>query len=271
MSFTQIPSLISFSPLTTILSADVNANNAAIRNAFNGLVSGTNTISVDTITENTLNAGVTFSKPFHAMGGPTFTTGFTTSGVAVFTSGISITAGNVGGGDVVIVSGVAKSQVGTSTATAKSRWVLSQAQGLHVTAATNTLVTYTLATGALSADGQAIIIKVVGYVTGSSVASPRITFGGIDVGPSATATLAGAAVGWWSETTVVRTGSATETYVSPAICLGGFAGIPTAPAVALRGTLAVDTASAIVIQVIGQAATATTHYFDSVSIEAQES
>ena len=137
MSFTQIPSLISFSPLTTILSADVNANNAAIRNAFNGLVTGTNTISVDTITENTLSAGVTVTKPFTV-----------SAGVATFASGIKISGG--------VVSGIM---------TFSSGWAIS---GGVVSGAVTFSSAVAFSTGATITTGAAIY---AGVATGAAVAT----------------------------------------------------------------------------------------------------
>lgn len=46
MSATQIPSLTSFTPSTTISSSEVNANFAAIRNQFNALVNSDTTLAV---------------------------------------------------------------------------------------------------------------------------------------------------------------------------------------------------------------------------------
>ena len=159
MSFTQIPSLVSFSPLTTILSADVNANYAAIRNAFNGLVTGSNTIAVDTITENTAAHGVTINKAAtFSAGVATFASGIAitggiVSGVATFSSGFAISGGVVSGlatfSSGIIVTGTAAVGGALTVAggiTASGASVFSS--GVSITAGTLTIAVGTAATTA---------------------------------------------------------------------------------------------------------------------------
>lgn len=170
-AFTQIPSLVSFSPLTTILSADVNANYAAIRNAFNGLVSGSNTIAVDTITENTAAHGVTVNKAFTVSAGvATFAsgvaiTGGVVSGVVTFSSGIAVTGGVVSGA-VTFSSGFA---VTAGAATFSSGITVTGAatvaSGLSVTGGTST---FAIGTGTLTAKPTQVLAQVAGTPGGAT-------------------------------------------------------------------------------------------------------
>lgn len=117
MSFTQVPSLVTFVPLTTALSSEVNQNFASLRNTLNALITGTNAIGVDVITEQTAAAGVTVNKRFTisaggltlASGTTAIVSGVTVSGIATFSSGFAISGG--------VVSGVAAFSSGLSVAT----------------------------------------------------------------------------------------------------------------------------------------------------------
>lgn len=143
-AFTQVPSLVTFTPLTTILSADVNANYAAIRNVVNGLVSGSNTIAVDTITENTAANGIATNKKFTVSGGVLTVasgvaiTGGVVSGIATFSSGIAFTGGVVSGiatfsSGFAITGGVVSGVATFSSAFAVTGGVPTFASGFTVT------------------------------------------------------------------------------------------------------------------------------------------
>jgi hypothetical protein len=89
-----IGTLVSFSPGTKIVSADVNTNFSAIRNAFNNSAVLTDTITTITVTHS-------FSTGFVVSGGQIGGSVTFASVVTVASGGLSITAGNVGIGSAV--------------------------------------------------------------------------------------------------------------------------------------------------------------------------
>lgn len=70
-TFTQVASLTDFTPSTTIQSAQVDANFAAIRDVVNALITGSNAINVDTIAEVSAGSGVTIDSVLLKDGGAT--------------------------------------------------------------------------------------------------------------------------------------------------------------------------------------------------------
>ena len=103
MAFGQIPSLIAFSPNTTILSASVNSNFNNITAQFNALVTGTNTLA-----------------PFTVSAGPITINGMTisggvVSGLATFSSGWAISAGTASFVSGTTVSATAATILGAVT------------------------------------------------------------------------------------------------------------------------------------------------------------
>lgn len=103
-----IGTLVSFTPASTIVSADVNSNFSDIRTAVNNTALMTDVARTVAVT-NVWSVGQTFS------GGATFGTGITvaTGGIVVTAGGVAITAGNLGVG-VAIATNIQASIQGTS-------------------------------------------------------------------------------------------------------------------------------------------------------------
>lgn len=184
-AFTPIPSLVTFTPLTTILSADVNSNFASIRTQFNNLVPSQNTLAVDTLTENTLNSGVTVNKKFAVSAGiASFASGIAitagvVSGLATFSSGVAISGGtvNVSG---ITVSGIATFSSGFAISAGVVSGVATLSSGLSITGGTATCGVALNVSGAFVASSTASLIGTLtlgaNVITNTTLANGSASF-----------------------------------------------------------------------------------------------
>lgn len=218
MAYSPVPSLVSFAPLTTILSADVNSNLAAIRNVVNGVVVGTNTIAADTITEVTGGTGVTVNKKLTIT-----SSGFAVNaGVASFASGIAVT----GGGVTVPVGGLAISggpiSIAGGAGLTVTGGVAITGGGLTVSGTTTFASGWSVSGGTINVSG-ATVSGVATFVSGVNVSAGNVlltTTGAQsigfnnDIGTGLTSTSPGQVQVQASNTSVL-------TMTSSAIALGG--------------------------------------------------
>ncbi len=179
MSFQPVPSLVNFTPLTVISSADMDGNLSSLRNTLNNLIVSQDTLAPFTISgtltiatganisfkggSGTVSGVTTFASGI--AGTPNFTTGLSVSGIATFTSGWAISGGVVSGA-VTFTSGI------TSTAVAITASALVAAT--VSLSATNALTT---PTWTISTAGHVMPVSDAVYDVGASGTRTRFVIG----------------------------------------------------------------------------------------------
>jgi hypothetical protein len=190
-----IGTLVSFSAGQKLVSADMNSNFAAVRNAFNGSAVMSDTATTITVTHSwtvsqQFNGGITvatgqsiIASGVSITGNPIFTQGLAiTSGQAVAATGASMTmlsltvTGTAAMSALVVtanatIAGVASSQVGGSTAVARMPVVLYQTSGLSTTSTGEvSIASYSLPASALATNANAVRISFGwSYTIGASL------------------------------------------------------------------------------------------------------
>ncbi len=187
MSFQPVPSLITFAPLTTIASSDMNSNLGSLRNTLNNLIVSQDTLAPFTISgtltiatganisfkggSGTVSGVATFSSGWAISGGLMQVTAAGFSGIPTFSSGLAIGAG------AILATGVTAA-FGTigGTPTFSSGWSIS-AGVVSGVATFSSGVTVSSGTMVVSAAGTAAAVAMAIADAGTGLMSPIDSFG----------------------------------------------------------------------------------------------
>ena len=102
MAVAQIGSLTTFVAGTQAVASELNTNLTSIRTAFNNLVTGSNTLNIDTISEVTSANGVVIDGVTLKDGGATLTAALALGSGTITTTGAVATGALATGGDIII-------------------------------------------------------------------------------------------------------------------------------------------------------------------------